>query len=100
MSKAVAHIVGMPVVVQGHLCRQRCAWCGAVLVDVDLAQIAVAGGSGEYNPFWETNAVLEVEASDDGSVVRGSIVLGPLAGVLPDNACTPLRPRALKLVQP
>jgi hypothetical protein len=97
MSKPVAHIVGLQMVVQGHLCRQLCAWCGVVLVDVDLECIAVAEGSGGYNPFWETNAVLEVEQSDDGTVVRSSIV-PTVDGILPDNACTPARPRKLSLV--
>lgn len=95
MSKSVAHIVGLQVTVQGHLCRQRCAWCGSVLVDVDLDLIALPEGSVNYDPFWKTGEVLEIES--DGFVTRSSIILTH-DGVLPDNACTPARPRALKLV--
>ena len=96
MSRAVVHITGLPLVVQGHLARQRCAWCGAVLVDEDLSCVAVADGT-KYNPFWEMDRALEIEASDDGSVVRSSII-ETLDGLLPDNACTPARPRRLTLV--
>lgn len=99
MSKAVAHIVGFPVVIQGHLCRQRCAWCGHLIVDVDVELVAVAEGQGGYDPFWPTNAVVEIEITDGGTVTRMSVVK-VVDGLLPDNACTPPRPRAnpLKLV--
>ena len=39
----VVHIAGNDVQVGSRL-RQRCAWCGAVLVDYDLANIAVPVG--------------------------------------------------------
>ena len=93
-SKAVTHIVGHAVVVQGHLCRQRCAWCGVMLVDVDAELIATTG-SVNYDPFFTIGALLEVESI--GPVTRWSIVEAH-GGILPDNACTPARPRALKLV--
>lgn len=33
---ACTHFAGIPIFVHGRLIRQRCGWCGAVLVDVDL----------------------------------------------------------------
>lgn len=36
----LVHIAG-PAVQIGPLLRQRCAWCGAVLVDYDLTRVAV-----------------------------------------------------------
>lgn len=37
----MAHLAGGPIV-YGSLIRQRCKWCGAALIDVDLATINVA----------------------------------------------------------
>lgn len=33
---AVVHFAGIPIFVHGRYVRQRCGWCGSVLVDVDL----------------------------------------------------------------
>ena len=66
MSKVI-HIAGFCVRI-GSQERQRCAWCGAVLIDYDYANIAVA-----LNP--------------DGSVpdVGGGFALGVLVAV--DGGC-------------
>lgn len=42
---ATTHIAGLDVTVNGTHLRQRCAWCGTVLVDQDLTRVAVAAGS-------------------------------------------------------
>ena len=52
------HIAGVAVRV-GTLLRQRCAWCGDVLIDLDLVNIAVApnedgspgDGPGTFAPY-------------------------------------------------
>lgn len=43
MTGAVTHIAGLDVQV-GRYLRQRCAWCGAMLSDYDLARVAVPEG--------------------------------------------------------
>lgn len=40
LSPAVLHFLGPWVIVEGRFLRQRCAWCGAMLVDVDLGSVA------------------------------------------------------------
>lgn len=40
---AVIHIVGVDVQVGDQL-RQRCSWCGAVLIDYDLTRVATIDG--------------------------------------------------------
>lgn len=36
----VTHIAGMDITIAGRRLRQRCAWCGAILIDSDLANVA------------------------------------------------------------
>lgn len=58
------HIAGFSVGVDSLL-RQRCAWCGEVLIDLDLANIAVApgedGAPGRGPGTWEPFALVAVD---------------------------------------
>jgi hypothetical protein len=60
----VIHIAGFAARV-GNQLRQRCAWCGAVLIDVDLASVAVPakedGSPGDPPSCWETGGLVAVE---------------------------------------
>lgn len=94
------HIVGPALTVHG-VERQRCMWCGALLLEHDLANMAVslAPGDDPENPpkpaTWEVGALLLVT----GTFPRVSMALearehpegGPEgAFVIPDNACMAL----------
>lgn len=77
---AIVHIAGSDVQVGCRL-RQRCAWCGATLVDYDLMCIAVPEGQDPRPATWGVGLLVEV----DGSV---SFVVEHEDGAdLPDNAC-------------
>lgn len=81
------HIAGVDVQV-GHQVRQRCSWCGAVLLDYDLATIAQplnADGSLPAPPaMWGVGALVSV---DDGC----SYVVAHTDGApLPEGACAQL----------
>lgn len=41
MNGPVTHIAGQCITVHGVYMRQRCSWCGAILLDYDLRNIAV-----------------------------------------------------------
>jgi hypothetical protein len=61
---AVVHIAGVDVQVStptGALLRQRCSWCGAVLVDYDLARIAVPTGQDPRPATWPVGALVAVD---------------------------------------
>jgi hypothetical protein len=80
------HIAGTQVKV-GCRVRQRCAWCGAVLDDVDLHAVAVpvdqpAGGFPEWRPG-------SLVAIDDG--VRW-IVNHKDGDDVPDGCCVSIDP--------
>ena len=43
----VAHLAGADLTVDGRWMRQRCAWCGELLIDLDLSRVAVQVEPGE-----------------------------------------------------
>lgn len=56
----VVHIAGLVINLGGHL-RQRCAWCGAVLDDVDLVFTAVPiEQAGQPWPSWPEGGLVAV----------------------------------------
>lgn len=92
MSDVLTHIAGLDVQVGQHL-RQRCAWCGAVLIDADLTAVAVsipegktaeqARADGDLNyPTWKVGAL--VSRTDGGGV---SYVEHSDGDQLPADAC-------------
>lgn len=85
MNSGVVHISGVHVQIGTRL-RQRCAWCGGVLLEYDLANIAVPVGSDPTPPTWEPGRLVLV---DDGMSASIAHVDGE---DLPDNACALLDP--------
>lgn len=81
----VVHIAG-PNVTVGPLTRQRCAWCGALLLDYDLDRIAVPAGQDPAPGMWPVGALVWV----DGHVA--AIVDHAGGNVLPSEACARLDP--------
>lgn len=79
----ITHIAGVHVSI-GERLRQRCAWCGAVLIDYNLANIAVPIGQDPTPATWEVGALIMM----DGNM---SMVIEP-ADRLPDDACGRLDP--------
>lgn len=58
----IIHIAGNHVTVNQHL-RQRCAWCGAALIDQDLASVMVPTDQPGPYPTWPVG---ELVAKDGG----------------------------------
>ncbi|HZB28951.1 MAG TPA: hypothetical protein VE465_02175 [Streptosporangiaceae bacterium] len=89
---SVIHIAG-PDITVGHHLRQRCAWCGATLIDDDLTRLAVPAGQDPRPATWTVGALVEV----DGDNPRASWVVEHVDGdPLPDNACGALDPAATR----
>lgn len=82
----VVHIVGTRVQI-GELLRQRCAWCGAVLIDYDLAGIAVPLGQDPTPATWVEGSLVLI----DGNM---SVAIDGVD--LPPNACGMLDPAATR----
>lgn len=83
------HIAGVHVKVGPYL-RQRCAWCGAVLLDYDLSKIAVPEGQDPSPATWPIGELVKV----DGGL---SVLLEHEDGdPLPDGACAKLDPEVTR----
>lgn len=85
------HIAGCPVQV-GTRVRQRCSWCGATLIDCDLARMMVPVGQDPYPapPTWEPGAVIAVDGA-------ASYVYDHEDGAeLPAEACAYIDPAVTK----
>jgi len=73
----MTHIAGLGITIQGRYMRQRCAWCGLVLLDYDLAEIASIDGSPPR--FWEVSKQVEVDGNMSALVAGDD---------LPADACS------------
>ena len=88
----VIHIAGLDTQIGQHL-RQRCAWCGAVLLDYDLTRLAAPVGMDPRPGTWTVGRLVEVA---DGNP-RGSWLVEHADGdPLPGNACGALDPAATR----
>jgi hypothetical protein len=79
----MTHVAGLPVTV-GQEMRQRCAWCGAVIVDYDLTRLAVPVGQDPTPATWELGALVVV----DGGMQR--VADDQADDKLPADACARL----------
>lgn len=55
----IIHIAG-PEIQIGTQLRQRCSWCGAVLIDVNLSRVAVPAGMNPNPPTWSVGGLVAV----------------------------------------
>ena len=85
----MSHIAGVYVQVGGHL-RQRCAWCGAVLLHYDLTNLAVPVGQDPTPATWPVGGLVRV----DGAM---TVAVEHVDGApLPDDACGKLDPEVTR----
>lgn len=81
---ATTHIAGIDVTV-GHQLRQRCAWCGTVLLDYDLTRIAVLDGDDPRPGTWAVGALVHSDGHAAWSDAKA-------VDMLPDDACARAHP--------
>lgn len=79
------HIVG-PHITIGPYLRQRCAWCGATLLDYNLDRIAVPVGQDPRPATWPVGGLLGVEG------VASWVVEHEDGALLPEGCCALLDP--------
>lgn len=85
----VIHIAGPDITVGTHL-RQRCAWCGATLIDYALDRIAVPVGQDPRPPTWPQGDLVLVDGQISYTVPHED------GDQLPPQACAQLDPEVTK----
>ncbi len=79
---SVTHIAGNDVTIDGkdgHFLRQRCGWCGAKLIDLNLTLVAVPVDQPGPPATWPVGSLVTIDGV--ASVAMGNV------DVLPDDAC-------------
>ena len=91
----VTHLAAMSVTVDGYL-RQRCAWCGWLLIDQDMTRVRALDGAAERAGWprgalgWMPGTLVEVTGGNP-TVTR--VVVVPADGIkVPESCCTRLPP--------
>lgn len=87
--EGVAHLAGLDITFNsddGPILRQRCSWCGATLIDVNLARIAVPEGQDPTYPRWKVGTFIDTH-SPDGRGGMWSVVDWEPGQPAPANAC-------------
>jgi hypothetical protein len=98
MMDGIVHIAGLPIRFENHL-RQRCGWCFAILIDMDLTRIQVPieqlNEAGEFEPStWPIDSLVQVS----GNKPKVSVVLEPEPSAtgkgtkVPEHCCVRLPP--------
>jgi len=89
MSDGIVHIGGDTVTVFGRYVRQRCAWCGKVLVEYDLERVAVPVGQEGPPATFPAGALVLVDGNMMTVVEPEMIAESPGVEIakLPENAC-------------
>lgn len=86
---AVVHIAGAFVALD-QLLRQRCAWCGAILIDYNLAEVAVPVGQEGAPGVWPVGELIVVDGNLSAQVPHVD------GDPLPDDACARIDPAVTK----
>lgn len=81
----VVHIAGVDTHIN-HRLRQRCAWCGALLLDYDLANLAVPVGQDSTPATWPVGELVMVDGGLSATVPHVD------GDPLPMDACGRLDP--------
>jgi hypothetical protein len=91
---AVVHIAGVAVKIGSHL-RQRCSWCGAVLIDYALERMAFSidrasdpRGDNDGPGTWALDSLVAVDGGASWTVESED------GAPLPEGACGRLDPEA------
>jgi hypothetical protein len=73
------HIAGQHVTIDDRYLRQRCAWCGTILLDYDLTLVAVPVGQEGPPATWPVGALVTVDGGASWTICGEQ---------LPDDSCT------------
>lgn len=83
---SVTHIAGGQLNIHGRYLRQRCDWCGIILVEYDLERVAVPVGQPFLPAMWSTGALVRIDGHMSAEVE--AVEESPGVFKLPMDSCT------------
>jgi hypothetical protein len=86
---AVIHIAGPDITIGPHV-RQRCAWCGALLIDYNLDRVAIPVGQDPLLGLWGGGDLIAVDGNAKWVVQHAD------GDPLPAGACGLIDPEATR----
>ncbi len=75
---SVTHIAAPHITIDGRYARQRCGWCGQILIEHDLTRVAVPEGQDRAPGTWSAGALVTVDGNASWTVDGEE---------LPEDAC-------------
>lgn len=81
----VVHVAGMTMVMFGLFMRQRCEWCGVILIEYDLRRVAVPVGQDPMPSSWPTGQLVRVDGDISAVIEDPEVIDGDVK--LPMDAC-------------
>lgn len=76
--EAVVHIAGACLTVFGIFMRQRCDWCGVILLEYDLRRIAVPVDQPGPPPSWIPGSLVRVDGNMSAQIVDPETINGEI----------------------
>lgn len=83
--EGVVHIAGACLVIFGLFMRQRCDWCGVVLLEYVLRRLAVPEGQDPTPPNWTPGDLVRVDGYMSASIAEPRAIDGEVQ--LPPDCC-------------
>lgn len=59
----IVHIAGAQMVMFGRYLRQRCDWCGVILLEYDLERVMVSGPDKRMPAMWPVQSLILVDGN-------------------------------------
>lgn len=88
MPPHIVHIAGVPIRA-GNVIRQRCAWCGALIDEIDLERVAWQDDGENENPFIDAKGDPKTRWQGLVAVEGGDALIGRWAVPDPDDEKIP-----------
>ena len=76
---SVSHLTAQPVLVAGRFNRQRCAWCGELIVDEDLTTM-MSTEPNWMGTEWPVSRIVRIDGSH-------TMVVDNHDGQMPEDSC-------------
>jgi hypothetical protein len=91
---SITHLAGPAITWDGRYVRQRCSWCGAILIDLDMERVMVPVADRDRGvATWPFESFVRVDGPMSSTVDAQPSAQDPGATRVPPDCCMRLDPR-------